>query len=110
LETGLASLPGDIVLSSTLAEVLAGSPDASVRDGERALQLANAAYRANRGADHAEAVAMALAELGRFDEAAQFQRELLADAEKAKAPAALRTRLAANLARYERKEPVRIGQ
>jgi tetratricopeptide (TPR) repeat protein len=106
LESGLERLPGDPVLGSALAEVLAGSPDPAVRDGKRALDLATAAYRAKRGFEHGEAVGMALAELGRFDEAATHQRGLVAEASGASA--AVRARLAANLARYERKEPVRI--
>jgi hypothetical protein len=106
LESGLERLPGNPVLTSSLAEVLAGSPDPAVRDGKRALELATAAYRANRGPEHGEAVGMALAELGRFDEAASHQRGLVAEA--AGASAEVRARLAANLARYERREPVRI--
>lgn len=109
LEHGLQRLPGDLSISSALAEVLAGSPDPAVRDGVRALQLAQTAYEANHGADHAEAVGMALAELGRFEEAVRWQRDLVGQAESGGAPPVVRARLSANLARYERGEPVRIS-
>jgi tetratricopeptide (TPR) repeat protein len=110
LERGRQQLPGDLILSSALAEVLAGSPDPAVRNGRRALQLATTAYEANHAPEHGEAVGMALAELGRFDEAVRFQRELVAKAETAGAPAEVRARLGKNLGRYERREAVRIGR
>lgn len=107
-EDGVGRLPQDQALVHGLAELLAASPDPSVRDGERALALALAAYQATRGAEHAEVVAMALAELGRFDEAVRWQRQLLDQAEAVGAPADTRARLAANLRRYERGEAVRL--
>ena len=108
LETGLQKVPGDPSLGSALAEVLAGSPDPAIRDGQRALQVALTAYQARRETDHGEAVGMALAELGRFDEAVRFQRDLVAQAQAKGASPEVRARLAANLGRYERGEPVRL--
>jgi cytochrome c-type biogenesis protein CcmH/NrfG len=60
LEEGLRRLPGDPLLAAALAELLAACPDPAVRDGERALGLAEAAYRARPDAEIAEVVAMAL--------------------------------------------------
>jgi len=53
-----------------------------------------------------ETMAMALAALGRYDEAAAVQRDLLKDARENGLAVAV-PRLAKNLARYERGEPCR---
>ena len=50
--------------------LLASCPDPSVRDGARALALAQAVWQAQPTADHARTVALALGELGRCREAA----------------------------------------
>jgi cytochrome c-type biogenesis protein CcmH/NrfG len=78
LESGLASLPGDPYLQQQLAVVRAAAPEASVRDGERAVELARAAYAAMPGPGPGQAVAMAYAEAGRFEEAVRAQERLLA--------------------------------
>lgn len=65
-----------------LARMLAAAPDRSLRDGERALQLATALFETTPAPPHAETLAMALAEQGRFEEAAQLQSSLLAEAER----------------------------
>jgi tetratricopeptide (TPR) repeat protein len=107
LEAGLAELPADAALGAALAQLLSACPDPGVRDGRRALALAEAAFRARGGADAAEAAAMALAELGRFEEAVRWQRGLLAQAEAAGADPEARARLADELARYQAGRPIR---
>jgi tetratricopeptide (TPR) repeat protein len=108
LEAGLAQHPSDGKLMHTLARLLATCPDSSIRDGEQALRLSRRAFGIDNNVDHAETVAMAMAELGRFDKAAEWQRAL--------AMRALRTgdrplaqRLTQRLAFYERREPIRMG-
>ena len=56
--------------------------------------------------DLGETMAMTLAELGRFGEAAEVQRALIGAAELARMPGVVR-RLTENLRRYERGEPCR---
>lgn len=106
LESARQRLPGDAAIAHDLAELLAASPDPAVRDGQRALDLAMSSYAATQGAEHAEVVGMALAELGRFPEAVDWQRKLAAQAEAARAPADVRARLMANLARYQQSRRV----
>ena len=99
---------GDAAVAHDLAELLAASPDAAVRDGQRALDLSMSAYAATHGAEHAEVVAMALAELGRFADAVDWQRKLAAQAEAAGAAPEMRARLRANLGQYQRGQRVRM--
>jgi tetratricopeptide (TPR) repeat protein len=82
LEEGVASLPGDGALAHLLARLLAGSPQAGLRDGPRAVTLAQAVFAAQRTLEHGETLAMALAEAGRFDEAVRLQEDLLAEARR----------------------------
>jgi thioredoxin-like negative regulator of GroEL len=108
LEAARQRLPGDAAIAHDLAELLASSPDPAVRDGQRALDLAMSAYATTKGAEHAEVVGMALAELGRFPEAVDLQRKLAAQAEAARAPADMRARLKANLGQYQRGQRARM--
>jgi tetratricopeptide (TPR) repeat protein len=70
----------------TLARLLAVSPDLSVRDGERAAELAELVFRASTTADHAETFAAALAEAGRCEEAVVVMTELIQQAEQGSDP------------------------
>jgi len=74
LEDDLARMPTSGLLSHALARLLAACPDRSVRDGARALALAQAVWQAQPSADHARTVALALAELGRCEQAADWRR------------------------------------
>jgi tetratricopeptide (TPR) repeat protein len=76
-------LPGRPATTTTLARLLASSPDRSVRDGRTALDLALAIYDVEPAPAHAETVALALAELGRCDEAAGWMRRAVIAAEQA---------------------------
>lgn len=77
LEAGVERLPGDPALRLLLARLRAAAPDAEVRDGERALELARGLHRERPSVRHAETLAWALAETGRFEEAAGLVRQAL---------------------------------
>jgi predicted Zn-dependent protease len=74
LEDDLRQMPTSGLLSHALARLLAACPDRSVRDGARALELAQTVFVAQPSSEHASTMAMALAELGRCEEAAQWRR------------------------------------
>jgi protein O-GlcNAc transferase len=84
LEEDLKQMPTSGLLSHALARLLAACPDPSVRDGARALALAQAVWQAQPSAAHARTVALALAELGRCEEAAEWRR-MAGDPEEARA-------------------------
>ena len=64
-----------------LAYVLATSPELELRNGARALELAQRVYDATHAPEHGALVALALAELGRCREATEWQRRMIAAAE-----------------------------
>jgi tetratricopeptide (TPR) repeat protein len=70
-EAAVAALPGNPFLRSNLAWLLATCPDAAVRNGARAVELAQQAERLSGGKDTSilSALAAAYAEAGRFPEA-----------------------------------------
>src|SRR5206468_4169632 len=65
-----------------LARLLAASPDDRVRDGRRALAMADKLLEKQKSTSVGETVAMALAELGDYDHAVGIQRGIIAAAEK----------------------------
>jgi hypothetical protein len=83
-----------------------------VRDGRQALELAETLVkdsgdaRAAASVDLAEAMAMALAEVGQYDEAARWQRQAMAGAERAGRVDEAR-RMADSLQLYQRHLPCR---
>jgi tetratricopeptide (TPR) repeat protein len=105
LDEALGQMPGSGLISHAQARLLAACPDTAVRDGERALKLALAVWQARPAAPHAETVALALAELGRCDEAATWQRTAH-DRAQTEAPARLGD-LDRALAVYEKGAPCR---
>jgi tetratricopeptide (TPR) repeat protein len=107
LEEALRSLPGSGRLSHGLARLLAASPDPSVRDGARALELGLAVWKALPLAAHAETVALAQAELGRCAEAAEWQRRAIDAGRKEGFPANRLEALSRALVAYERGAPCR---
>ena len=74
IEEGLRSHPERGLWRHALARLLAGCPDAAARDGGRALELAMGLFAAAPSPGHAEAVSMAMAELGDLAAAMQWQR------------------------------------
>jgi tetratricopeptide (TPR) repeat protein len=106
LEKGHTQFPQKGLTTVLLAYLLAASPQIDLRDGLRALALAQAAYEATATVNHGALVAMALAELGRCDEAAAWARRMTARAEEERKPE-LVEKLKAELNRYERERPCR---
>ena len=102
LAAALEQFPGTPAFPLALARVLAAAPDRRVRDGRRALEALRRLPDEQQRMDLGETLAMALAEVGRYAEAADLQREAIAAA-----PAELQTRMAANLALYEAGRPCR---
>jgi tetratricopeptide (TPR) repeat protein len=89
-----------------LARVLAASPDAAVRDGRRAMTLVQELLKGQKTTEVGETLAMTLAELGDFEQAAAIQRGVLQAVRKGGREAEAR-RLETNLRRYERRQPLR---
>jgi tetratricopeptide (TPR) repeat protein len=78
LEAARRRFPGDFAISQSLARLLATCPDDSVRDGARALELAREVMQEQQTLEHAETLAMALAEVGDFEGAVELQRQIVA--------------------------------
>ncbi len=93
-------------LTDLLVRVLAASPDPAARDGRRALDLVEPMLGAPPNPTIDETVAMALAEAGRYAEAADRQRRAIAAAEQAGYPDMARA-LGEVLVRYEQGRPSR---
>ena len=89
-----------------LAYVLAASPQTDLRNGTRALELAERVYNSTRAPEHGALVAVALAELGRCSEAAEWQRRMSAAAEQNKNTDLL-SKLRASLKAYENSQSCR---
>lgn len=107
LEKSFAEFPDRVRTAALLAYLLAASPQAELRDGKKALELARKVYDSTKLVEHGAVVAMAFAELGQCSEAANFVRTLLAEAEKLKA-LDLTTKLENELKRYENEKPCRV--
>ena len=108
LVIGMDAFPNETSFAHALARLLAAAPDAAIRNGRRAMTLVERVMNVEPEPtiDLGETMAMTLAELGRFGEAAEVQRALIAAAELARMPVVVR-RLTENLRRYERGEPCR---
>jgi len=92
----------DPVPRNNLAWLLATSSDASIRDGNRAIQFAKQAVQLSRGKDpnYLRTLAAAFAESGRFAEAKETARQALQAAEMA-SNSTLATALHDEIALYE---------
>jgi tetratricopeptide (TPR) repeat protein len=94
-------------LKLALARLLSTSPDAGVRDGVRALSIAQQMFNAGeKSTSLGETIAMALAEQGNYTQATNIQRDVIAAAQRAGMAPAVQ-RMTANLALYERHQPCR---
>ncbi len=112
LTDGMRTFPDEPRFSRALARLLASAPDDTVRDGRRALSMAEALLgqrqqSVNTGLAVGETYAMALAESKQYATAAAVQRDVRATAEKAGEPNDVVRRLTDNLSRYERGLPCR---
>jgi tetratricopeptide (TPR) repeat protein len=106
LETGYDAFPANPGIGDALVRVLAASPDADVRDGQRALEIAAALVEALPRPETIESLAMAYAEVGRFEDAVLRQREMIrAVEERGQHP--LLSQFRSNLERYERGQACR---
>lgn len=106
LEDGLAVQPNDPQLMHGLVRLLAASPDDTVRDGARALAMAQRLAGSNTRLEHAVALAMAQAERGDFAQATSLQRRALGAVRQA-GRADLVPSVEAALALYEAGKPCR---
>lgn len=106
LEEGLAMKADQPALMNTLARLLATCPEASLRDGKRALELSRKAFAIEARLEHAETVGMALAEMGQFEQAIRWQRGLAQQAQQRNDRVAL-NRLMATLGTYQKRQPIR---
>jgi tetratricopeptide (TPR) repeat protein len=90
-----------------LARLYAAAPEDHLRDGKRALALAEELLKQQRTADGLETMAMALAELGQYDAAARWQREAIAAAQSLGRHDQARN-MAIDLRLYEQHRPCRV--
>ncbi len=77
LEKGHAGFPDKTETAITLARLLATSPNYELRNGARALELAQGIYKATGSIEHGLVISMALAELGRCADALEWQKKLI---------------------------------
>ena len=107
LNRAVTTFPDQPGFAHALARVLASAPDDRVRDGQRALAIVGALLERQRTLELMQTMAMALAEVGRFEEAVRWQREAMTAAAQSNRRD-LNSRLSENLSRYERRLPCRI--
>src|SRR5437588_187386 len=101
LEKGHAQYPQKGQTAVMLAYLLAASPQYDLRDGKRALELAQLIFKATGLANHGALVALALGELGRCDQAVAWGRTMTDKAVQEGKPD-LAEKLKAELNSYER--------
>ena len=106
LMAGMKTFPDQVIFTHGLARLLAASPDDAVRDGQRAMAVVQDLVKRGRTLELGETMAMALAELGQYDQAAAIQRDVMKSADRAGLPAVAK-RLSKNLALYEHRQPCR---
>ncbi|MCE2540367.1 MAG: hypothetical protein J4G16_08240, partial [Acidobacteria bacterium] len=103
---GLDSSPENAMFKHALARLLASAPDDRVRDGRRAMSLVEELLAQQQSLALGETAAMALAEMGLYDQAAAVQRDVMTAARDAGLTDAV-GRMAGNLALYEAGRPCR---
>jgi tetratricopeptide (TPR) repeat protein len=108
LELALKAHPDAPEIINALARILATAPDAKVRDGPRALELARTLFETRREPEVGQSYAMALAETGDFKQAVGLQRETIIVSERMVGDRE-KSFLEKNLARYEQRKPSREG-
>lgn len=106
LEDSTRIQPDRPELSHALARLLAAAPDDTVRDGARAMTLVQELTKTSKTTVVGETMAMALAEVGQFSDAADVQRSVLAAAKQAGIERAVR-QMTINLRLYERRQACR---
>jgi hypothetical protein len=106
LTEGMRAYPAQPPFARALARLMAAAPDDRVRDTRQAMTLTQRLLEQQQTVDLVETMAMTLANLGQYTQAATVQRQVMAAASKA-GHAVVVKELAENLARYERNEPCR---
>lgn len=106
LGDALKARPGDALFSYAQARLLAAAPDPLVRNGAQAKALVDELLKTEKSIDVGATAAMALAELGEYEQAAAVQRDVIAAAEKAGLREAVR-HMRDNLKLYEHRQPCR---
>ena len=106
LEEALRVLPDQPMFAPALARVLSAAPDDAVRDGARAWELVAGLADDQQHPGVFETLAMALAEVGHFDLAVDWQRLAMTTAARA-GRADVAREMAASLALYARRQPSR---
>lgn len=106
LEEGSAQLPRAAELGHLKARLLATAPEAGLRNGALAVELAQGIFQSFPSLEHGETLAMALAEKGQFGEALKLQQQILEQARRDQRDDLL-PRLRRNFEAYGRGEPVR---
>jgi tetratricopeptide (TPR) repeat protein len=106
LEEAIRVHPDQPGLPHALVRILAAAPDPPVRNGARALALLQPLVTNDPGPAVAETMAMVMAELGRFEEAVQWQERAIGSATAA-GQRALALRMQDNLGLYRRRQPCR---
>jgi tetratricopeptide (TPR) repeat protein len=106
LAEGARLYPDQPELALAQARLLAAAPEDRVRDGGRALGIVQELFKSRKSTDVGETIAMALAELGDYEQAAAIQRDVLAAATRAGLKDAAR-RMSGNLQLYEHHRPCR---
>lgn len=107
LEAGFAADPTDAVTVDALVRLLAAAPDDAVRDGAQAVRIAEQFAQTSASAEASEILAMAYAEVGRFDEAVRLQEQVIQAFFVDSKRAAMMPFLTMNLEAYQKKQPVR---
>jgi tetratricopeptide (TPR) repeat protein len=106
LESAAKTFPDQPGFLHALARLLAAAPDDHVRDGARSLSIISDLMKTQQTLAMAETMAMALAELHRFDEAVKWQQNVIAGAKEGKRND-LVPKLSANLRLYQNGQPCR---
>jgi tetratricopeptide (TPR) repeat protein len=106
LVEGMHAYPTQPAFARALARLLAAAPDDGVRDGRRAMAMTQQLVKEQQTLDLGETMAMALAELGQYEQAATLQREVMAAVRKAGGDNVVR-QMVMNLELYRRHQPCR---
>jgi tetratricopeptide (TPR) repeat protein len=109
LQNGMREFPASHAFPLMLAKLRATSPSRSVRSGRHALELAKSGFEETGRPEYIECMALALAELGDFEQAIEWQQRLIELAEKAGAPPEALAPVKDRLEAFRRREAIRIG-
>jgi protein O-GlcNAc transferase len=106
LQEAVSTNTADSWIAHALARVLAAAPDSRVRDGRQAEAVMLKLSADEQRVDQGETMAMVLAERGRYEEAAAWQRRAIEMAREA-GQTELAARRAESLRLYENRKPSR---